>query len=596
MSLRIHQLNTVCHVPRQRQEDAGLVDRLARGRFARDLGDHLGPSLGRQPAIVRIRRLAFRVIIPAHELNEDTLSLRWRQEFGKALFTALAYPTGARPDQVFRAESVAGFIASAIRELLDGTAQTKWQFAEFESFFRSGNTQAALGLICEWPQHTMSVLLELAELGILDRLLVRFDDLAIERLFAVLARSADSETEPLTVADLIATARLVLAYPPDKTVALPSRANALTLFVKAHRQGQTLQSPRVLFHALLALAVLLNEEVFWPGAPSDEPVARRLPPSVLAILESIYRAVRDQVESTSETGIRELTQSYLGAKTPGGPQTRGKGISLHLPELEHLLIGLTFALGVPGQIQRTMHGKIAGSQTWDESMSPHLAELNQLLGGLRNELRVPPPFAPPKEVRWISSEWCGLFFLASTLVRLGWISSWKQLSDFQTGGVSCLIAGLVLAITEKFDPAVLALDPGVALFAGYVHDPDLMQLRKVFQESPREARLRVLGASLPHDAVEDAAENWQGTFDLLSEKLLRDFASRIRGFRQSTRRGILSSFIARPGRLLIEPERIVVFPSPSPFNVALHISGIDEPVDSPVWLGGRRLEFHLEDL
>ncbi len=97
MTVRIAQFDTICHVPPRHLRGADVVDRLARGRFARNLGEHLGPSLARHPAIVRIRRLPLRVIIPASELNEDALSLAWQQAFAKALFTALACPTGAGP-------------------------------------------------------------------------------------------------------------------------------------------------------------------------------------------------------------------------------------------------------------------------------------------------------------------------------------------------------------------------------------------------------------------------------------------------------------------------------------------------------------------
>jgi len=541
MSLRIDQLNTTCHAPPQRRKDAGVVDRLARGRFANDLAGHLGPSLARQPAIVRIRQLPMRVIIPASEMNEEALSLRWRQEFGRALFTALAYPAGAGPFEVYRAESIASFIASAIRDSLDGTASTKWQYAEFETFFRRGATGAALALICEWPAQTLAVLIDLAQHGALARLLARFDDLAMERLFALLARPPDAGAEPLSVADLVAAARLVLARLPEKTAALRSRAYALSLFVETQRRPQPWRSPRALFHALLAIAVLLNEEVFWPGIPHDETWTQQLPANVPAVLESLAREIREQ-----------LGPGWIA--TAGGARTRG---------------GTTAA---------------------------RIAELHQLLNSLRAELKVPPPSAGPPEVRWISSEWCGLFFLAGALTRLGWIPAWRQLAEFQTGGVACLAAGLALAVAEKFDPAVPPLDPGIALFAGYIDDPDLAHLRRVYQEFPREVRLKVLRAALPHEAVDDAAENWHSAFERLAGALLREFAARIRGFRQATRQGIVRSFIARPGRIRIEAGRIVVFPAPSPFYVALRISGMDAPADPPVGLGGRRMEFELGDL
>lgn len=539
MALRIAQLDTTCHIPRSHRAKAGVVDRLARGRFARDLGEHLGPSLARQPAIIRIRRLSLSVIVPVSELDENGLSLKWRQAFGKVLFTALAYPTGAGPFEVFRAESVASFIASAIGALLDGTATTRWQYAEFEPFFRQGSVEGALSLICEWPHQSLAILMELARVRVLDRVLARFDDAAMERLFVLLAPAT---AEPLTIADVIGAARLALAQLPDRATAIRSRQYALSLFVGAQRAGEPFRPARAIFQALQALAVLLNEEVFWPGVARDELWTKHLPDNVTVLLESL-----------GETDRRR-------ARPPS-----------------------------PSEIPVTAPPR-------RETGSLHFGELQQLIASLRRELRIPPPSERRPEIRWISSDWCGLFFLTSTLAGLGWVRAWRQLREFQAGGVACVIAGVALAITEKFDPAAPGLDPGVALFAGYLGDPDLAHLRWVFQEFPREARLNVLRAALPHDPVDDAAGDWAGTFDLLAGNLLQSFGSRIRGFRQASRQGIVRSFIARPGRIRVEPERIVIFPASNPFHVALHIAGIDEPVENVSWLGGRRLEFELGDL
>lgn len=592
MSLKISKLATTCHVPEQLRNVAGAVDQLARHRFARDLGEHLGPGLARQPAIVRIRRLPMRVIIPASELNEDALSLRWRQEFGKALFTALAYPAGVGSIEVFRADTIADFLASAIGDLFDGTASTKWQYAEFESFFRLGSTQAALALICEWPQQTLAVLLHLAEKRALGRLLARFDDGAMDRLFAVLAPSTEAETKTLSVADLITVARLVIEHMPDKTLALRSRAFALNLFVEAQRTSQPLPSPRVLFHALLALAVLMNEDVFWPGIPRGDSRAGRLPSNVTAILESIARVLAALLDKQlSKPGI------------PLDESRSDQGQSIHTAILESIggvlreYVQATVHFDPRNPMHLAFGGKTPGDpQTRNMKITPQLAELDQLLQLLRVELKIPTPSAKPLEVHWISSEWCGLFFLSSTLERLGWVPAWGQLPDFQAGGPACLVAGLALIIAGRFAPAVPSMDPAIALFAGYLHEPDLLHARRVFQKFPVAARLRVLRAALPHEGVDQAAESWEGTFERLAETLLRTFASRIRGFRHATRQGIVRSFIARPGRLRIEPDRLVVFPAPSPFNVALHISGMDDPVDSSLRLGRRRIEFELGDL
>jgi len=522
MTLRIGQLVTTCHVPRRHQREAELVDLFARGRFGKDLAGHLGPSLSRQPAIVRIRLLPLRVIIPASELNEDSLSSAWTQAFSKALFTALAYPTGAGPFEVFRADSVASFVASAIRDLLEGTASTQWQYAEFEHIFRLGSTPAALELLSQWPWESVAILTELAKGRVLERLLARFDELALERLFTVLARPEHAEPPPLSIADLMAAAKLVLRHAPEKFSALRTRGYALRLYVEARRIGESVRSPRAVFHSLLALAILLSEDVsFLSPAASDEPGSKRLPPAVPAVLEVVAR-----------------------------------------------------------QMQARPH-------------APGLVQLNQVLSDLRIELKVPLPPAAASKPRWISSDWCGLFFLAGTLDRLGWTAAWNQLSHFHSGGISCLLAGLAMSIVGKFEPEPRALDDGIALFSGYTDPPDLAHLRRVFQEYSRDARLEVLGAA---SSEEDAAVNWAATFDQLAETLLHSFASRIRGFRQATRQSIVRTFIAIPGRVRIEPDRIVVVPEPSPFHVALRIAGLDAPIEGVSWLRGRRLEFELGNL
>jgi hypothetical protein len=570
MSLRIARFNTTCHFPAPYQREASLVDGLARGRLARDLAEHLGPSLSRQPAIVRIRRVPLRVLIPAREWNEDALSLHWRQAFGKALFTALAYPSGAGLFEVYRTDSVAGFIAAAIHELLHGAAADAWQFAEFEPFFRQGSTLGALALICEWPRQSMPVLLELAERRVLERVLARFDDLAMERLFALLAHRPDIGTELLSIADLVAAAKLALLRLPEKTAAFRSRAYALNLYVEAVRSCEPFASPRALYHALLALAALLNPELFWPACSPDELWSKRLPSVVIATLERLAREIRRELTP----GLR---QSFDEPIIPGGSQASAKMGASRTAELHRLLSSL----------------RARGT-----AQSPQLVQLLQALAKLRVELKTPPPAVRASQDRWITSEWCGLFFLASTLARLDWPRSWGRLADFQSGGSACMVAGVALAITGKFDPALASLDPAIAVFAGYADAPGMAHLRRVFQESPREVRTRVLEAAVPDEAsaIGEASENWETTFDLLATVLLREFASRIRGFRQATRQSIVRAFIARAGTIRVDPERIVVFPDPSPFHVALHIASLDSPVEPSAWLGERRIEFDLADL
>jgi len=188
-----------------------------------------------------------------------------------------------------------------------------------------------------------------------------------------------------------------------------------------------------------------------------------------------------------------------------------------------------------------------------------------------------------------------MFFLAGTLERLGWVRAWQRLPEFQDGGLSCLIVGIVLAIAGYLEPGSAAVDPAIALLAGYLGDPDLSQIRRFYQGSSGELRKRVIAAAFPLKATEDLSRNWEASIDFLAESLLKEFAWRVRGFRQSTRKSIVQTFLRRPGRIRIEAERIVAVPEPSPFHVALHISGMDAPLD-PSWWDRRRLDFEIGDL
>jgi hypothetical protein len=522
MALRICKLETACHVPNRYRNEAAVVDHFARGRFAADLASHLGPSLARQPAIVRIKQLRIRVILPASQLNEASLSRAWTQAFGRALFTALAYPTGTGPVEVFRADSVETFIAGAIRDLLDGRAIGSWQYAEFDELFRSGVNAAAIALLTNWPELTLAILFELECLGALEKMLPRFDDLALERLFVTLASVADNEPPPLTIPDLIVVAKLVLRWPPHRLSALRARGFALQLHVRARMAGEPVRSPHALFHLLTALAILLSDDLsLVASAIRGEAGGRELPRATIDLLQSVAREVH-------------------------------------------------FA-----------------------QQSLQLSELGQLLSDLRSALKIPAPAPASAAARWLSSDWCGLFFLTKTLVRLGWITAWRQLPDFEAGGISPLLAGIALTITGQFEVPLNALDPGVALFSGYFADPELRHLNKVFQDYPLELRRKVMHAAF---GSEESCETWARAFERLANRLLLAFGSDIRGFQKSSPRAITRTFLQRPGRIHIQKGCITIQPQPSAFHVALHIAGMDAAVDSVSWLGGRRLEFEIGDL
>lgn len=521
MALAIRKLETTCRIPRTSRLVAEVVDQFARGRFAADLAAHLGPSLSRQPAVVRIRRLPIRVVIPALEFSEASLSKAWTAAFGDALFRALAYPTGAGHVEIFRAESTAKFIAGAIGELLLGTASSKWQYDEFKEIFAMGATEGSVALLTRWPGLCAEILLELDQAGSLDRLLPRLDDLALEGIFQLLAAPEDSQPRPLDLDDLLDCSHLILQHPPKKLSTLRSRAFALKLFVQAHRARSYAGSPRAIFHLATAWAVLLADDLS----------------QLAAILQS--EASVPQVPAQTATLLRTWAR----------------------------------------EVRRSPE-------------SAQLGELRRVLEALRTTLQLPPPPTTGKVGRVISSDWCGLFFLAGTLEHLGWARSWRALAEFHTGGVFPLLVGLTTTIIGQFDPSPENLDTGLAVFSGYLEQPDLRHLRSVFQEFPSEVRRNVLRQAL---GTSGPSESWEIVFERLAAALLKKFTEAIPGFRRSSPGSIVRTFLQRKGRIRIEEHRIVVEPEPSAFHVALHIASLDAAIPAVSWLGGRRLEFAIEE-
>jgi hypothetical protein len=160
---------------------------------------------------------------------------------------------------------------------------------------------------------------------------------------------------------------------------------------------------------------------------------------------------------------------------------------------------------------------------------------------------------------WIHSDCAGLLLLTGLIRPRG-------LDRFT-------LAGLALSALGRFDPEVEKLDPAVAIFAGFTGHPDMAGMRAAFQAPGRAAELDQMAA----DAV-------------------REFGSRIRGFRKATRQAVVRQFLARAGRIRVDEERVFVILAPNPFHIALHISGMDGPVERVPWLGGKRVDFHLEGL
>jgi hypothetical protein len=201
------------------------------------------------------------------------------------------------------------------------------------------------------------------------------------------------------------------------------------------------------------------------------------------------------------------------------------------------------------------------------------------------------------DLPWVSSEVAGLFLLAGLLDRLGWpdrIACWGPAAAQGQRAVSYVLAGLALAVTGRSASSPQHLDPGLTLFAGLFDGPDLGGLRR-FAASITAADCRELLRGLCGPNATEAL-TWDATLDALAGELLRAFAGRVRGFRQASRSFVVKHLVALPGRIRVEPERLLVVLAPQPFHVALRVAGLDGTMTSLGWLGGRDLTLELEGL
>jgi hypothetical protein len=243
--------------------------------------------------------------------------------------------------------------------------------------------------------------------------------------------------------------------------------------------------------------------------------------------------------------------------------------------------------GHPQEITRFWDIMVAGSS---EHRTAFAALCEELASVTNSENRL----GQATKFSLISTECAGLFLLISIVERLGWADRLGQLSFKAANGPRLLtytLAGLGLEILGRFDEAPAYLDPGLALFSGWLDAPDLGGLRRFFASEPAKTRRDLLVELLGDNVAEEDLIQRQGGFDRLANHLIREFAGRIRGFGRSSRSFVVKNFLALPGRLRVEETRLLVTFTSSPLNAVLHLSRLDDPVEGVSWIGGRRIEF-----
>ena len=633
MTLTIEKLLTRGKIPRQLRVDGRLVEQVAREQFAVECARQLGRSWPSQLRVARIRQLRVSVTISSGELTRDALARAWTASFVQELFAALARPNGT---EIVRFESRADYLASVIRNLLSGTAPQQWAYQEFERSLNLGTAAAVFAVFDRDSSEIVPTLLILESWSLLDRLLAIWDAATLEGLFLAIERTNGLEDEKLTVEDLITVATLLLGrrsllngMDSPQGAGLGERKLALKLFLGLAREGDQkgsrTPSPLRIFRALGVLDTLLGCRKAVAAARKQFPLAAQptvsKPDRAIQTSRTAFRELLELLGSIASTEVHQnLLDAFwnrLATETGAIPTSfadlLGELTAVFTSDIHRQQIAQLWNItGTGSSERRSVLAEFLAQLTSVVSSDSRRSQITQfwdIIAAGSNESRT--AFATLFEelasaadssdrqsiatkFNWISTECAGLFLLISTLERLGWGDRLRRLSFDAADGprlMTYTFAGLGSAMLGRFDDAPASLDSGLTLFSGWVDAPDLSGLRRFFASEPAQTRRNLLRELLGNEVTEEETMDWAACFDSLANRLIREFASRIRGFARSSRSFIVKNFLALPGRIRIEETRLSIVMTSSPLNAVIHLSRLDDPIEEVSWLGGRRIEF-----
>ena len=620
MTLTIERLVTRGKIPRRLNFDTKLIERVAVERLAIECARQLRRSWPVQAEVVRIRQLRVRVTIQAAKLTADALTAAWTGAFMRELFSALAHPDGA---EIVRFKSKAEYLASAVRDLLAGVDSQRWVYDEFEVSPGAGIAGASFDLLQKKPSEIVSTLLILENWGVLDRLLAVWDGQALDRLFLLLESTNGAQDENLSVEDLIDVATLLLSHRPLLNGMNSARARhlgeqrlALKLFLiqarKVDGRSKGRLSPLRICRALHVFGTLLDlHESVAAARPADGLLTGQT--AFRELLEKFGSVANGQNRQNSLIALWNAFGVASGANLTAFVDLLGELTSVFSSDTHrHQITQLWNIIAAGSSERRSAFTELLGELTSAISSDYHREQITRFwdivfagsgerrseFAALFEELSSATIFgnrqSQTRNIKWVSTDCAGLFLLINVIEGLGWADRLGRLSfDLASGPrlLTYVLAGIGLATLGRFEEALAYLDPGMALFSGWIEAPDLGGFRRFLACESAQTRRDILVELLGNVVTEDDSTNWQACFDSLANYLAQEFARRIRGFGRSSRSFIVKNFIALPGRIRIEQTRLLVVFTSSPLNAVVHMSRLDDPVEDVTWLGRRRVEF-----
>ena len=521
MTLHVGKLATRCLVPRGQEEAGALVEDVARRALPRELTERLGPSLDRQPAVVRLRRLDVKLRIGVAELKRGGLPGVWANAIARALHEALARSEG-EGEKLRRFESRASYVAAMIAHASRGPPEAKsWQFPELDAKAGRHPALVVLDLLLESGADLSDALAELSREGKLMAALALLDEVGMERLMRAVAE-AEGGDGALTSAQLIAIASALAATrSPPAVGEAASRRQAVELWLRFGRETPL----RGLWHGARLLLQFLEE------------------PALLA---------------------------WRGARPPSGAAPPHDSVAAALPpRLAEIMARFPdWCERIRRQLQHSGRASASAASALDalREITPSAAPSPRSAGPL-----------------WTRVDCAGLLLLYPIVRRLGWA---RRIADPAVGPrvFQALLAGAGMRLLRAWRPGE-KIEPAAALLAGLFEEPARLGIAQALDATP----VSVL------DLFPEASD-WPAALDAAADALALGLAARIRGFRAAGRESIVRHFLRVPGRVLIGENELRIVLEPSPWSVALHISGADDPLDGVEWLRRRRVVYVLEGL
>lgn len=555
MTVSIRKLTTRCRSPRGFQQPDTLLEDVTRKRLAGELGDQLGPSLDRLPGVVRVKQLRVRVKIPASSLSAAALASAWGRAITLALHQAVASPSGDGAISSRRYASAVAYKAAMLQHIANKGLAPCWEFPELEGWRGASPAEAALNELLAEPKLIPEIIAHLNDSGGLEPLLAKWDELSLERLMQAVARD-DAGGRGLSLENLIELGHSA-ASPGGlrRGWGFAGRRQAIRLWLRVSSRFAV----RDVWHGLRLLQRCLEV------------------PALLLLRDPDLLADTIPFPSWCEAIVR-------GDALPSVASDAG------LNSTDLLSADSAFLRGQLSVSSGRHHPARSAA-----SSAPPGARIRSTLPSILETLRTHVPSAAniavskgsPISTRWIVSDCAGLLLMLSVVQRLDLWRFTREPEFARFGGpraLSFLLTGIGMNLLRKWQPAD-PVDPIVSLFAGMFPDPDFAGMRQFFHE-----------ASVTSIAEWITVESWADALDRAAAEFALSFASRVRGFRQSSRDAVVNQFLRIWGRVLIEDTRVLVVLDTSPWTVALRLSGMDEPLRRIEWLDERRVEFVMEGL